>query len=77
VTGPSVSTGGYSYARYRDSNDNPTDTWYEDSSPTSGTKNLLIPEFSDIAYPLVGLMAIFMIVRTSNYRKKRKNGEAL
>jgi hypothetical protein len=75
---PSNIGNGNSYARYRDASDNPTTQWYEDSSGgTQGTKNTLIPEFSDIAYPLVGLMAIFMIVRTSNYRKKRKNGEAL
>jgi hypothetical protein len=69
-----VSSGG-SDARYRDTDNTPMNSWYTDSSNTKGSQNLLIPEFSDIAYPLAGIIAIFMIVRTSNSRKKRKNGE--
>ena len=68
---PSISNG-YSDARYIDSDGKPTSTWYTEDSPNKAGSNDLIPEFSDIAYPLFGLVAIFIIVRNVNGRKKRK-----
>jgi hypothetical protein len=32
--------------------------------------------FSDIAYPIIGLIAMFVIVRDVNVRKKRKKAES-
>jgi hypothetical protein len=60
---------------HRDNDGTPTSTWYTDSSPTKESQNLLIPEFSDIAIPIAGIVAMFVIVRNVNGRKKRKKAE--
>ena len=65
---PSLSSQ-YSRARFRDSNDNPLDTIYTDSTPTKGTKNDLIPEFKDIVYPLMGTLVVYAVVRRRSHPK--------
>jgi len=55
----------YSYARYRDSDHKPLDgLFYKDSSNTTfESENKLIPEFQDIAYPVLATFVIFAVVR--------------
>jgi len=51
-------------ARWRDSDYNPLDVLpYTDSSPSKNGANDLIPEFKDIAYPLLTTFVIYAVVR--------------
>jgi hypothetical protein len=66
-----------SAARYRDTDGYPMDSWYtDDAIDTKGSTNLQIPEFSEIAVPIAGLVAMFAIVRNYNIRRKRKRIDA-
>jgi hypothetical protein len=59
-----------SRARYRDYSGNPTGIWYDSANTTKGYENLMIPEFSDIAWPVLGMVAIFAVFRGT--RKGRR-----
>ena len=59
----------YSYARWRmaDSDEPYGDPngglWYNEDTPTPGSRNDPIPEFKDIAYHIVGTLFVYAIVR--------------
>ena len=64
-----------SFARYRDADDDPQDVWYSDTTPTEDAKNDLIPEFSDIAYPLVATLVTFAVVRRRSHPRRQQETE--
>jgi hypothetical protein len=75
VTPNSISDG-HSWARYVDTDGNPMDppgNWFDASLPTKEAKNPTIPEFSDIMFPLIGIIAVFVVLRnTGGGRVRRK-----
>jgi len=66
-----VADGG-SDARYIDSDGKPTSTWYSEDTPTKQNTNDLIPEFSDIMYPLTGMIAVFAVLRIRGDKRRRR-----
>jgi len=60
---------GNSCARYRDSNYDPTDVWYEDSTPSYNAANDEIPEFRDVVVPVAAVLVGALVLG----RRRRKN----
>jgi hypothetical protein len=51
----------------------PPGNWFDASLPTKEAKNPTIPEFSDIMFPLIGIIAVFVVLRnTGGGRVRRK-----